>query len=462
MGEEGPVDLQEPLEELARDPKRFGHDLNFPPADRIRVYDDTLRDGEQMPGVAIAPKDKYELARALSDIGVHIMDVGFPAVGGSERETLRLVLEGKRRGELREDLEVLCMMRSTKADIDATLRVIDELGFPRESVTYFVFTSASDLHVKYKIGRTLLARKGIPVSEWLEFPVSWYREENLEMMCEAIAYARSQGAAQIEFGGEDGSRADVDYIAEIHRRGLAAGGTRPSTPDTVGCYSPYAVREYIPKIKQAAPDAPLVVHFHNDLGIGAWNTVVALGSGAEVFTTSVNGIGERTGNAPMHQVLLQLRYLFGIQIPGFKYERLRDLGHLLERMSGIMVPPQEPGIGLNVFSHESGIHTAGMLIHPTIYQFVPPEDLGEKVRYVYGKHSGAMVIEHALRQANIPPEKELVARVIDEVKKLREERAERDSFATVQSAYYEHLAGLGVSQEEVVAIATALMEKPTA
>jgi isopropylmalate/homocitrate/citramalate synthase len=462
MGEEGPVDLQEPLEELARDPKRFGHDLNFPPADRIRVYDDTLRDGEQMPGVAIAPKDKYELARALSDIGVHIMDVGFPAVGGSERETLRLVLEGKRRGELREDLEVLCMMRSTKADIDATLRVIDELGFPRESVTYFVFTSASDLHVKYKIGRTLLARKGIPLSEWLEFPVSWYREENLEMMCEAIAYARSQGAAQIEFGGEDGSRADVDYIAEIHRRGLAAGGTRPSTPDTVGCYSPYAVREYIPKIKQAAPDAPLVVHFHNDLGIGAWNTVVALGSGAEVFTTSVNGIGERTGNAPMHQVLLQLRYLFGIQIPGFKYERLRDLGHLLERMSGIMVPPQEPGIGLNVFSHESGIHTAGMLIHPTIYQFVPPEDLGEKVRYVYGKHSGAMVIEHALRQANIPPEKELVARVIDEVKKLREERAERDSFATVQSAYYEHLAGLGVSQEEVVAIATALMEKPTA
>jgi hypothetical protein len=188
--DQGSVDLQEPLEELARDPKRFDHDLTFPPADRIRVYDDTLRDGEQMPGVAMAPKDKYELARALSDIGVHIMDVGFPAVGGSERETLRLVLEGKRRGELRDDLEVLCMMRSTKGDIDATLRVIDELGFPRDSVTYFVFTSASDLHVKYKIGRTLLARKGIPQSEWLELPVSWYRQENLEMMCEAIAYAR--------------------------------------------------------------------------------------------------------------------------------------------------------------------------------------------------------------------------------------------------------------------------------
>ena len=462
MSEEAPVELQEPIDELARDPAKFQHHLKFPPPDRIRVYDDTLRDGEQMPGVAISPKDKYELARSLSEIGVHIMDVGFPAVGGSERETLRLVLEGKRRGELREDLEILCMMRSNSKDIDATMRVMDELGHPRVSVTYFVFTSASDLHVKYKLGRTLLQRAGIPQSEWLELPVSFYREQNLDMMCEAIAYARQNGAAEVEFGGEDGSRADPDYIAEIHRRGLAAGGTRPSTPDTVGCYSPFAVADYIPRIKAAAPEAPLVVHFHNDLGLGAWNTVVALGSGAEVFTTSVNGIGERTGNAPMHQVLLQLRYLFDIEIPGFRYEKLRDLAHQLERVSGIPVSPTEPGIGLNVFSHESGIHTAGMLIHPAIYQFIPPEDLGERVRYVYGKHSGAMVIEHALRQANIHPEPELVGAVMEEVKRVREERAESADFAGFQSAYYEHLAGLGVSQDEVVDIATALMEKPTA
>src|SRR2546430_17649077 len=121
-----------------------------------------------MPGVAITPKDKYELARMLSEIGVHVMDVGFPSVSEGERETLRLVLEGKRRGELREDLEILCMMRSTKGDIDATFRVMDELGFPRDSVTYFIFTSASDLHVKYKLGRNLLAPEGVLASEWLE------------------------------------------------------------------------------------------------------------------------------------------------------------------------------------------------------------------------------------------------------------------------------------------------------
>src|SRR4029077_12136074 len=116
-GQIEPVVLQEPLAELARERKRFAHGLDFPPAEKIRVYDDTLRDGEQMPGVAISPKEKYELARMLSDIGVHIMDVGFPSVSESERETLRLVLEGRRRGELRENLEVVCMMRSTKGDI---------------------------------------------------------------------------------------------------------------------------------------------------------------------------------------------------------------------------------------------------------------------------------------------------------------------------------------------------------
>src|SRR4029077_15014353 len=278
----------------------------------------------------------------------------------------------------------------------------------------------------------------------LELPVSYYREANLRMMCDAIAYARAQGATSIEFGGEDSSRADVDYIAEIHPEGLKDGGTRPSTPDTVGCSSPYAVREYIPKIKAAAPDAPLVVHFHNDLGIGAWNTVTALGSGAEVFTTTVNGIGERTGNAPMHQVLMQLRYLFGIEIPNFKYEKLRALPRHLERVTGIPVQPTEPGIGLNVFTHESGIHTAGMLINPAIYQFIPPAGLCAEVRYVYGKHSGALVVEQALRHAGIRPEPELVAKVVAEVKRTREERAARSDFSDFQRRYYDHLNHMGL------------------
>jgi 2-isopropylmalate synthase len=457
-----PVDLQEPLDDLARPPRRFDHDLRFPPSERIRVYDDTLRDGEQMPGVAFSPQVKYELAVALSEIGVHIMDVGFPAVDEAERETLKLVLEGRRRGEIRSDLEVLCMMRSTEADIDATMGTLDALGYPRDEVSYFIFTSASDLHLKYKLGRMLLQREGLPAGEWLERPVSFYRDANLRMLTEAIRYARSAGAREIEFGGEDGSRADPSYIVRIHREGLAAGATRPSTPDTVGCYSPYAVREYISTIKAGTPDRPLVVHFHNDLGLGAWNTVVALGSGAEIFTTSVNGIGERTGNAPMHQVLLQLRYLFGIEIPGFRYERLRDLARQMERASGIPVQPTEPGIGHNVFSHESGIHTAGMLIHPAIYQFIPPADLGAEIRYVYGKHSGAMVIDHALTRAGVEHDSRLVQRVMLEVKRLREERAAEADHSEFFGDYYRHLDEMGLSEEEVAGIARALQEAGTA
>src|SRR5439155_267235 len=113
---------------------------------------------------------------------------------------------------------------------------------------------------------------------------------------------------------------------------------------------------------------------------------------------------------------------FGIDLPGFKYDKLRTLARSLERMSGIPVQPTEPGIGLDVFSHESGIHTAGLLIHPAIYQFIPPSDLGAEITYVYGKHSGALVIEHALRHAGIAPEPELVAKVLAEVKRIREER----------------------------------------
>ncbi|MBJ7603718.1 MAG: hypothetical protein JF888_11080 [Candidatus Dormibacteraeota bacterium] len=459
IGELKPVQLQEALAELVRPPSMFEHDLQFADASQIRIYDDTLRDGEQMPGVAFSPAVKYELARALSDIGVHIMDVGFPAVSASERETLSRILQGRRVGELRSDLEVLCMMRSNRSDIDATMDVIDDLGFRRDEVSYFIFTSASDLHLKYKLGRTLLSREGIPASEWLELPLSFYRDANLRLLTDAITYARERGAELVEFGGEDGSRADPEYIKRLHQQGFEAGGARAATPDTVGCYSPYAVRTYISQLKAAEPNHPLVVHFHNDLGLGAWNTVVALGSGADIFTTSVNGIGERAGNAPMHQVVLQLRYLFDLELPGFKYQKLRELALTMERLSGIPVQPTEPGIGQNVFSHESGIHTAGMLIHPAIYQFMPPEELGAEIDYVYGKHSGNLVIEHALRQAQIQPEPELVTAVMAEVKRVREERAEEQQFEHFQRIYHDHLARMGVSQAEVAEIARGLLTR---
>ena len=201
---------------------------------------------------------------------------------------------------------------------------------------------------------------------------------------------------QIEFGGEDGSRADVGYLIELARACYQAGGTRYSFPDTVGFFAPEGVDFYIPKLVAAFPDKPLVIHFHNDFGLGAYNTVRALHHGATIPTCTVNGIGERAGNAPLHTTVMILKELYGVTIPGFRYDMLWALRRKVEEFSGMPVGATEPIIGHNVFSHETGIHTAGITIHPAIYQVIEPESVGGKLRFLFGKHSGAMAIEAVL------------------------------------------------------------------
>jgi len=184
------MEFKEPIEQLIRDPRDFTRDVKFPDASDLRIYDTSLRDGEQMPGIAYTPEQKYVICRRLSDIGVHIMDVGFPAVSEDERRSLQLIMQGKKKGEIREDLDVVVMCRSNTKDIDATLEALAGIGVAPSEVTFFIFTSGSDLHMKYKIGKTLLAREGRPESEWLDLPLSFYRAANIRMHCEAIRYAR--------------------------------------------------------------------------------------------------------------------------------------------------------------------------------------------------------------------------------------------------------------------------------
>ena len=209
------VDLREPLDALIAPPARFTAQTSFPRAREIRLYDTTLRDGEQTPGVAFTPDQKYELAVMLSDAGLHMLDVGFPSAAPSERRALGLILEGKRKGTIRPDLEIVVMCRSNHRDIDITIDTLAELGAKPTDCSFFIFTSGSDLHLKYKLGKTLLQREGRKPEEWLDLPVSFYREANIRMSCDAIAHARSRGVETIEFGGEDGSRADVDYLLSL-------------------------------------------------------------------------------------------------------------------------------------------------------------------------------------------------------------------------------------------------------
>ena len=457
------VELREPLQSLIASPSRFTQGTTFPRANEIRLYDTTLRDGEQTPGVAFTPEQKYELAGMLSDAGIHIIDMGFPSAAPSERHALQLILEGKRRGRLRPDLEVLVMCRSNTRDIDVTLQTLERMGAKPSDCTFFIFTSGSDLHLKYKIGKTLLQREGRRPEEWLELPVSFYREANIRMACDAIAHARSGGVEEIEFGGEDGSRADVDYLIELARCCYQAGGTRYSFPDTVGFFAPEGVDFYIPKLVAAFPDKPLVVHFHNDFGLGAYNTVRALHHGATVPTCTVNGLGERAGNAPLHTTVMILKELYGVTIPGFRYDMLWALRSKVEEYSGLPVGASEPIIGHNVFSHETGIHTAGITIHPAIYQVVEPESVGGRLRFLFGKHSGAMAIEAVLARhrdelaaEGIEITPGLVQVLLRLVKEVREKKAMVSQHLDGVRHYYGHLERLGLTETDLVAYAMVL------
>ncbi|MBV8246598.1 MAG: hypothetical protein JOZ38_11795 [Candidatus Eremiobacteraeota bacterium] len=457
------MELREPIERLIRNPREFTQKLAFPDPSDIRIYDETLRDGEQMPGVCYTPAQKYEIAKRLADIGVHIISVGFPAASAGDRKTLQMVMEGKRRGEL-GDVEIVVMCRSNRNDIDVTLATLAEAGIAPSEVTFFIFTSGSDLHLKYKLGKTLLRLEGRDEATWLDQPLEFYRAANIKWHCDALRYARERGVTSVEFGAEDGSRGDADYFIEYFKAGLAAGGTRPAWPDTVGCLTPEATRWYCTRLVQAMPKGlPMVCHFHNDYGLGTINAITAISCGFKVVSVTANGYGERAGNVPLHQLVTALNVLYGIEIPGFKYAKLRELARFMERMSGIPVQQHEPIIGAKVFAHESGIHTHAMLIDRRMYEAVPASLVGGEMNFVFGKHSGIAIVEDALRkhqqrfdQEGIAIDSDLVHRVTDEIKRLREERAESSKSEDTIAAYDRAMEQLSILEDDVVEIAVAL------
>src|SRR5256886_11105934 len=184
------MDLKEPLNQLAIPPTHFTKHLKFPAPAQIRIYDDTLRDGEQMPGVAFSPEQKLELAKLLSQIGVHVIDPAFPAVSESDRKALQLIVQAQRQGQIRADIEILAMCRSLKEDLDAVVDTVCAVGAKPDDVSVLVLSTLSDLHLKYKLGKTLLRRAGHPEDQCLDRPIEYYRERQLRLVPEAVRYGR--------------------------------------------------------------------------------------------------------------------------------------------------------------------------------------------------------------------------------------------------------------------------------
>ena len=458
------IDLREPIDALIRQPRTYTSHLTFPDPAGIVLYDDTLRDGEQMPGVAFSPEQKVELAVLLADIGIDVMDVAFPITSQSDREGFRLILNAQRDGRIRNDVDVLAMCRALPADLDCVLDVVAQAGRRPSDVSVLILSTTSDLHLKYKLGRALLKRDNRDESAWLDTPISYYRDANIRLITDAIRYARSRGVERIEFAAEDASRSDLAYAIEWAEACIAAGGTRFCFSDTCGVFTPEGVDHYFPRLVETLGvrrgRVQLTAHFHNDFGLGAFNTVRAVLHGATHPSVTANGIGERAGNTSLHQFVMVLKELYGVTLPRFRYEQLRSLRDAVERASGIPVQVQEPIIGEGVFSHESGIHTAALLVHPAIYQFIREDSVGGRSQFVFGKHSGTAAVQAVLERhaatlagQGVTVNDGLVVAVLDRVKAIREEKIATRHSARAIDDFYRNYGGLGIAEAALIELA---------
>jgi isopropylmalate/homocitrate/citramalate synthase len=453
-------------ESLYASPLSYTASSRLPDPRELKIYDSTLRDGEQMPGVAMSPEQKYRIAEELSTLGCHILDVGFPAVSESERRALQLILDGKSRGQIRDDVEILVMCRATSGDIDATVHAIRQIGYAASDVTFLIFTSASPLHVRHKLGPTLLRRERINPAAAQSVPFAVLHDANKRMVAEAMQYARFQGSSKNEFGSEDASRTPIDLLIDLVDSAVAAGADRYIFPDTTGSLSYESTSFYCGALTRRFPDIERASHFHNDFGLAAANVITGIRHGFTIFSTTVNGIGERAGNAAMHSVVAGLKYLYGLEIPNFQYDRLCHVKRVVEEITGIPVQAQEPVVGYNAFTHESGIHTHGVGIDRRMYEPIPYDEVGGTARYVYGKHSGLtrvcdLLAEHA-GELGVAPDREFAARVLDEIKSVRERQADAGDCSFAIRDYYAKLARLGLSEDDVLHIAQEMGSFATA
>ena len=361
--------------------------------ERIVVYDSTLRDGEQMPGVHFTLEQKTAIARRLDEVGVHQIEAGFPAVSDGERLAVKSI------AALGLNADILCLARTLPADIDAAVDCDVDM--------VLLFLATSDLHLKYKLKMS--------------------REEALAKAVSSVEYAKSHGL-KVSMSTEDSTRSDVDFMLEVYRACEKAGASRLGITDTLGCAGPEAVAYIVSKIHSQTP-LPLSAHLHNDFGLGVANSIAAVSAGAEAIATTVGGIGERAGNVPLEQFVMALKHIYKRDI-GVKTEGLTDLAKMVFDFAKAPMPSNQPWVGQNAFSHESGIHVAAVLNCPMTYECVDPEEVGNKRRLILGKHSGTAIVKSRLEEKGVQASQEQICDIVRAVKKAGEDhgRVSDDEF----------------------------------
>ena len=357
--------------------KKAGRGLKLP--EHIRIFDTTLRDGDQTPGVSFTPDQKLLIARQLDKLGVDTIEAGTPAASEGEREAVAAIARAGLKAE------ICGLARPIKEDVDATL------GCGVDCV--HVFISTSDLHLKHMLKMT--------------------REQVLRRAVKWVEYAKDHSAT-VEFSAMDATRTDLEYLKQIYQATVEAGADRINVPDTVGVITPQGMSYLISQLKPVIK-VPISVHCHDDLGLATANSIAAVEAGAEQVQVTVNGIGERAGNAPLEEVVMALRALYGAKL-NIRARLLVETSDLLERLTGITVPPNKAIVGDNAFAHVSGIHAHGVLEFPGTYEAISPELVGHHRRLALGKLTGRHSVERQLGNIGVRANKQQLAEITKRVK----------------------------------------------
>jgi 2-isopropylmalate synthase len=334
---------------------------------RITIFDTTLRDGEQSPGCSMNLEEKLLIARRLDRLGVDVIEAGFPIASEGDFQAVQAVAR-----EVRRPI-IAALARASSGDIDRAWEAIRGAQRPR----IHTFLATSDIHLQYKLKKS--------------------REEALQQAGEAVRYARTL-CDDVEFSPEDATRSDPTFLCRVLQKVVDAGATTVNIPDTVGYTIPSEFTRLIATIREQVrgiEKAVISVHCHNDLGLAVANSLAAIEAGARQVECTVNGIGERAGNAALEEIVMALR-VRGDRLPfetGIRGEEICPTSQALSNILGFQVQPNKAIVGCNAFAHEAGIHQHGVLSNPLCYEIMTPESVGlPSNRIVLGKHSG----RHAL------------------------------------------------------------------
>ncbi|HEX7772871.1 MAG TPA: 2-isopropylmalate synthase [Pyrinomonadaceae bacterium] len=337
------------------------------PQNRVSIFDTTLRDGEQSPGCSMNLREKVRMAMKLQDLGVDIIEAGFPIASEGDFAAVSAVAAQCRK------VKVAALCRTAEQDVARAAEALKDAAHPR----IHTFCATSDIHLEHKLKKS--------------------RSEVIDMTRAAVRQARSY-AEDVEFSAEDATRSDIDYLCEVLEAAVDAGASVLNVPDTVGYTTPVEYTHLVQQVRERVVrdrDVTISVHCHDDLGLAVANSLAAIEAGARQVECTINGIGERAGNASLEEIVMAL-HVRADRLPyatNIKTTELYPTSQLLSSIVGIDVQPNKAIVGRNAFAHEAGIHQHGVINNPLCYEIMTPESVGVPANsLVLGKHSG----RHAL------------------------------------------------------------------